>query len=222
MKYRIFSIITALLVTTSLFSQDVGLKNRIDSLSYAVGVSMHNGSKQFQLKLNYDLLVKGVLAADAEEAIFDVDEANSYIQKVEKQARDTEAKLISTQGYEFLKENMKQEGIVVTQSGLQYMVIKQGDGPKPTATDKVKVHYVGYLLDGTKFDSSHDRGDAAVFNLSSIIVGWQEALKLMAVGSEYVIYCPPHLAYGDRAMGDDIKPGSTLMFEIQLLDIVTE
>jgi FKBP-type peptidyl-prolyl cis-trans isomerase len=116
---------------------------------------------------------------------------------------------------------MKVDGIVVTESGLQYRVIKQGTGPKPTANAKVKVHYVGYTLDGTKFDSSHDRGEAAVFTLDNIIQGWQEALQLMPVGSEYVIYCPPNLAYGDRSMsGDVIKPGSTLIFEIQLLDIV--
>ena len=122
----------------------------------------------------------------------------------------------------FLEENSKREGVKVTESGLQYEVITEGSGPKPTAEDKVKVHYTGTLVNGTKFDSSVDRGEPIEFNLNGVIAGWTEGLQLMPVGSKYRLYIPYDLGYGTRGAGQDIPPFAALVFEVELLDITTE
>ena len=106
-----------------------------------------------------------------------------------------------------------------TASGLQYKVVKEGTGKKPLATDKVKVHYKGTLLDGTVFDSSYDRGEPITFPLNGVIKGWTEGLQLMSEGSKYILYIPSDLGYGDRGAGAQIKPGATLIFEVELLEV---
>lgn len=219
MKTRLFISLLALSITSTLFSQDIVLKTRLDSVSYAVGVSMFEGSKQFNMNLDYDMLATSFLAAADSSAIMNPDEANNYLRWVYQHLVETNTKKNIELGENFLKENMKAEGVQVTQSGLQYIVIKQGEGTKPTLADKVKVDYVGYLLDGTIFDSSKDRGEPVVFDVNAVIDGWKEALQLMSTGSEFVIWVPSNLAYGNRAMGEDIKPGSTLMFEMELLEV---
>ena len=123
-------------------------------------------------------------------------------------------------GENFLAENGKREGVVTTTSGLQYEIIKKGNGATPTANDKVRVHYHGTLIDGTVFDSSIDRGEPAEFGVSQVIKGWTEALQLMPVGSKWKLYIPYDLAYGDKEVSEEIKPYSTLIFEVELLDIV--
>jgi FKBP-type peptidyl-prolyl cis-trans isomerase len=120
----------------------------------------------------------------------------------------------------FLDQNGKKEGVTTTASGLQYEVLKKGEGAKPKATDTVKVHYHGTLLDGTVFDSSVTRGEPAQFGVKQVIKGWTEALQLMPVGSKYKLVIPAKLAYGNRAMGDKITPASTLVFEVELLEIL--
>lgn len=197
----------------------VKLENRKDSLSYMVGVSMYQGSHQFQLTLDYDMVAKGFLAAADSVAVVDVETANNYIRQVSEQVKSAELNSTKEMGKKFMEENRKAEGIVETQSGLQYRVIQEGYGPSPGPEDVVKVHYTGYLLDGTKFDSSIDRGEPAEFPLNRVIPGWTEVLQLMKPGAEYVVYIPPQLAYGDRQTGGVIPAGSTLIFEIQLLDI---
>lgn len=122
-------------------------------------------------------------------------------------------------GKEFLEENAKKDGVMVTDSGLQYEVLEEGEGEKPSATDEVTVHYHGTLLDGTVFDSSVERGKPSSFTLNRVIPGWTEGLQLMTVGSKYRFYIPYDLAYGDRATGDKIKPYSALVFEVELLEI---
>jgi len=122
-------------------------------------------------------------------------------------------------GQNFLAENAKKEGVITTASGLQYEVIKKGNGPLPKDTDKVKVHYHGTLVDGTVFDSSVDRGQPAEFGVTQVIKGWVEGLQLMPVGSKYKFYIPQELAYGSQSQGQ-IKPFSTLIFEVELLEIV--
>ncbi|NDV46821.1 FKBP-type peptidyl-prolyl cis-trans isomerase [Paludibacter sp. 221] len=122
------------------------------------------------------------------------------------------------EGEEFLAENKTKPGVVTTESGLQYKVVKTGKGKKPTATDKVKVHYHGTLIDGTVFDSSINRGEPITFGVSQVIAGWTEALKLMPVGSKWILYIPQELAYGTRDMGT-IQPYSALIFEVELLGI---
>ena len=121
---------------------------------------------------------------------------------------------------EFLKQNADREAVVTLPSGLQYEVIKKGDGPKPTQTDRVKVHYRGTLMDGTVFDSSIERNRPASFGVTGVIKGWTEALQLMPVGSRWKLYIPQHLAYGEQAKGNDIEPFSLLIFEVELLEIL--
>ena len=119
----------------------------------------------------------------------------------------------------FLADNKTKEGVKTTASGLQYKVIKEGKGEIPTETSRVKVHYKGTLIDGTEFDSSYKRNEPATFGVNQVIKGWTEALKLMPVGSKWELYIPQELAYGDRQTGGQIKPFSTLIFEVELLDI---
>ena len=119
----------------------------------------------------------------------------------------------------FLADNKAKEGVKTTASGLQYKVIKEGKGEIPTETSRVKVHYKGTLIDGTEFDSSYKRKEPATFGVNQVIKGWTEALKLMPVGSKWELYIPQELAYGDRQTGGQIKPFSTLIFEVELLDI---
>jgi FKBP-type peptidyl-prolyl cis-trans isomerase FkpA len=123
------------------------------------------------------------------------------------------------EGQAFLAANKTKPGVMTTASGLQYQVMTQGSGPKPKATDKVKVNYVGTLLDGKEFDSSIKRGQPAVFPLNGIIPAWSEGLQLMNVGSKYKLFVPPNLAYGERGAGQDIGPNSVLIFEVELLGI---
>ena len=142
--------------------------------------------------------------------------ANGYIQTAIDNIKYGETK---AQGEEFLAANKLREGVITTESGLQYEVIKQGKGPKPTADSKVKVHYHGTLIDGTVFDSSVDRGEPIEFSLNQVIKGWTEGVQLMPVGSKYKFYIPQDLGYGSRAAGQ-IPPYSTLIFEVELLGIV--
>ena len=123
-------------------------------------------------------------------------------------------------GNKFLEENKVKEGVTTTESGLQYEIIIVGEGTIPTADSKVRVHYHGTLLDGTVFDSSVDRGEPATFGVNQVIKGWTEALQLMPVGSKWKLVIPSALAYGDRGAGGDIGPNSTLIFEVELLEIV--
>ena len=123
------------------------------------------------------------------------------------------------EGEAFLKENAAKEGVVTLPSGLQYMVLKEGFGPKPTLTENVTVHYHGTLIDGTVFDSSVDRGEPLTFTVNQVVKGWQEALQLMPMGSKWKIFVPSELGYGRRARGDKIKPNSVLIFEMELLSI---
>lgn len=137
---------------------------------------------------------------------------------MEKQAA-AKAQEVKAAGAKFLAENGKREGVKTTASGLQYEVVKQGDGPKPVPTDKVNVHYHGTLLSGKVFDSSVQRGEPITFGVQEVIKGWTEALQLMNVGSKYKLYIPADLAYGDNGAGPDIGPGETLVFEVELLKI---
>src|SRR5215217_7562921 len=123
-------------------------------------------------------------------------------------------------GEDFLETNKQREGVHTTSTGLQYEVLTEGSGPKPKATDKVKCHYHGTLIDGTVFDSSVQRGQPATFPLNMVIKGWTEALQLMSVGSKWRLFLPPQLAYGERQTGSVIGPNSTLIFDVELLDIV--
>ena len=147
-------------------------------------------------------------------------EAQQYLQTYFVEAQAREAAKSKEEGEKFLADNKTKEGVITTESGLQYQVITEGTGVKPTAEDRVKVHYTGTLLDGTKFDSSVDRGEPAEFGVSQVIKGWTEGLQIMPAGSKYIFWIPSELAYGERGAGQDIKPNSVLKFEVELLEVI--
>lgn len=208
---------------------NVKLESSTDSVSYAIGVLVgSNNNKQLESApgtedLDLEVMLAAFRAATLKEdtKISEAD-ANQIIQKFFQDASEREAQASLEEGSAFLEENKAREGVVVTESGLQYEVLTEGTGAKPTAEDRVRVHYHGTLIDGTVFDSSVDRGEPAVFGVGQVIRGWTEALQLMPVGSKWKLYIPSELAYGPRAAGPDIGPNSTLIFEVELLEIVKE
>ena len=147
------------------------------------------------------------------------DEARNFIQAFQTKMKEKQYADVKAEGVKFLAENAKKDSVMTTESGLQYKVIKQGTGAVPTETDKVKVHYEGRLIDGTVFDSSLERGEPTSFPVNGVIKGWTEALKMMPVGSEWEVYIPQELAYGENGAGQNIPPYATLIFKMQLLDI---
>lgn len=210
--------------------KSASLKTGADSVSYAIGVSTGASYKENLKTLpgdpaNVDDLIAGFIQAvkgDSAALKMTPEAAQAYIQTYFQEASAREAQKVKEEGEKFLADNKTKDGIITTESGLQYKVETEGTGVKPTAEDKVKVHYTGTLLDGTKFDSSVDRGEPMEFGVGQVIKGWTEILQLMPVGSKYVIWVPSELAYGPQGAGRDIKPNSVLKFEIELLDIVKD
>ena len=174
-----------------------------------------------EYRINKNELIAGFMAALNDKSVVTPEQAGEYLNTAveEVKAKISEKKYgsIKKEGEEFLKENAEKEGVVTTPSGLQYKVIKEGTGEKPAADSKVMVMYKGTLIDGTEFDSSKEPVE---FRVGSVVKGWQEALTMMPVGSKWMLYIPYDLGYGERGAGADIKPFSTLIFEIELLDIV--
>lgn len=201
-------------------SGEVTLSNETDSLSYALGVNIGENAKRGGFEtINYEAFAKGMEGVYSDNAIMTAEVAGTYINEVMMAKESAKAQVAKGEGEKFLAENAKKAGVVTTPSGLQYEVIKEGTGATPTAEDVVTVHYHGTLTDGTVFDSSVERGEPATFPLNQVIAGWTEGLQLMKEGAKYRFYIPSNLAYGDRAMGDVIKPGSTLIFDVELLKV---
>lgn len=206
--------------------KSANLQNGVDSASYAIGVNTGAGYKENLKTLpggeaNVDALIAGfVQAIKGDSTQMSPAEAQSFLQNYFVEASAKEAAKNKEAGEAFLAENKTKDGVITTESGLQYKVEVEGTGAKPTAEDRVKVHYTGTLLDGTKFDSSIDRGEPAEFGVTQVIAGWTEGLQIMPVGSKYIFWIPSELAYGERGAGADIKPNSTLKFEVELLEIV--
>ena len=170
--------------------------------------------------LDLDIMKQAINSAmNGDSLLVDANLSQSVIQAylARKQKQKGEAGMQI--GKKFLEENKKKQGVIELPDGLQYMVMKEGTGPLPTANDTVSVHYHGTLIDGTVFDSSVERGEPAEFPVGAVIKGWTEALQLMKVGSKYKLFIPSDLAYGDRAAGPKIGPNSTLIFEVELLTI---
>ncbi|MDP4269344.1 MAG: FKBP-type peptidyl-prolyl cis-trans isomerase [Bacteroidota bacterium] len=194
----------------------------MDKISYALGLSMGQNFLNTGIKtLNIEDFTRAIQAVYAnEKPEISYDEAkqviNTYFEKLQNEALEVNTKA----GEAFLAENAKNEGVVTLPSGLQYEIIKAGTGEKPKATDRVKCHYHGTLIDGRVFDSSVSRGEPAVFGVNQVIPGWVEALQLMPKGSTWKLYIPSELAYGQRGAGEMIAPNSTLIFEVELIDIV--
>ena len=194
---------------------------------YALGVDIGNNIKPLQDHIDLDALVDGLRdVMNEREPQISPAEVRQAVQAVEMRARESEAERrgehMATnldEGQAFLADNKTKDGVVETPSGLQYMVLTEGDGPSPSATDRVTVHYEGKLLDGTVFDSSYERGEPATFPLNGVIAGWTEGVQLMAVGSKFRFFIPANLAYGERGSGRDIGPNATLIFEVELLAI---
>lgn len=198
--------------------------------SYAIGMNMAQGMKSQDVPIDLDLLIQGLRDSFAgEDTRLSPQEMQQALQEFQQMMMQRQQEARAAQGATnqqeaeaFFAENKDNEGVVTTDSGLQYMVMEEGDGPKPTASDRVTVHYKGTLLDGTEFDSSYNRGQPATFPVSGVIQGWQEAIPLMSVGSKYKLWIPPDLAYGAQGQGPVIGPNQTLVFEVELLSIEEE
>jgi len=197
----------------------VDLENEKDKASYSLGMLIGQNTKNFG-DLNFDALIEGLMQQhNGEETELTIEEADATIREFQQKIAAGKAAEASAEGEAYLAENKNRDGVSVTDSGLQYEVITEGDGPKPAVTDTVSVHYVGTLLDGTEFDSSVARGEPAEFGLNGVIPGWTEGLQLMNTGSKYRFVIPSDLAYGERGAGGSIGPGATLIFEVELLEI---
>lgn len=200
----------------------VTLKTTEDSLSYAIGLSVANFYKQQDItNINTALVTRAINDVTRKnKLLIDEQQANSCIVGYMQKAKSAKASGNKKIGEDFLAANKLKPGVVTLPSGLQYLVLKEGTGPKPGPTDKVRCHYHGTLIDGRVFDSSVDRGQPIELTVNGVIPGWTEALQLMSVGSKWRLFVPSNLAYGDQQAGQLIAPGSTLIFEVELLDIV--
>jgi FKBP-type peptidyl-prolyl cis-trans isomerase FklB len=207
---------------TSARASTTTLKTELDSVSYAIGLSVANFYKQSNLtNINTALLVKAINdVKNNGKPLMDDQQANTCMMTFMQKAKTEKSAGNRKIGEEFLAANKSKPGVVALPSGLQYVVEKEGTGPKPGPTDKVKVHYHGTLIDGRVFDSSVDRGQPIELTVNGVIPGWTEALQLMPVGSKWKLFVPSNLAYGDQQAGPLIAPGSTLIFEVELLDII--
>jgi FKBP-type peptidyl-prolyl cis-trans isomerase len=207
------------------------IKSTADSLSYAFGINIYNSLTADSLFLDPMMIAKAMLDGKDGKPAMTEELARGTIMKfinereAQRAAKTAEMNKTTYQEYiaqneAFLAANKAKPGVTVTPSGLQYEVIKMGTGPKPTPENTVKVHYTGTLIDGTEFDSSVKRNEPAQFQVSGVIAGWTEALQLMPVGSKFKLCIPESIAYGATGAGGVIKPYSTLIFEVELLEIV--
>jgi len=208
----------------SVFGQDKStpLKDSKDKVSYSIGLNIGFNLKKQNVSINPDTFVLGLKDALAGKPQMTDEQVKETMTAFEKEMIDKQKAAgvkNGADGEKFLAENKKKEGVKATASGLQYKVVKEGTGAQPKEKDTVMANYRGTLIDGTEFDSSYKRGQPATFPVSGVIKGWTEALQMMKVGSKYQLFIPAKLAYGERAIGPDIGPNSTLIFEVELLDV---
>jgi len=203
------------------------LKTPKDKASYAIGMNIGKGLHKDSVDVDPAILLRGLKDGMAGgKTLLTDDEAKSAMVAIQADLRKKqEAKLAivgdsnKKEGDEFLAQNKTKEGVVTLPSGLQYKILKEGTGPKPSASDSVVCNYKGTLIDNTEFDSSYKRGQPATFPVTGVIKGWTEALQLMPVGSKWQLFVPSDLAYGERGQGPDITPNATLIFEVELISI---
>jgi FKBP-type peptidyl-prolyl cis-trans isomerase len=170
--------------------------------------------------VNYELMLAGIKAQHKDaETLITLDEAGESLQAQLEKTLATQTEENKSRGADYLKSHAEKEGVQVTESGLQYIVITEGDGVKPKPTDEVTVHYRGTLIDGSEFDSSYSRNAPTSFGVSQVIPGWTEGLQLMSIGSKFLFVIPYELGYGERGAGGSIGPYETLIFEVELLEI---
>ena len=223
----------AVLVIGTLFSCEnqvkevKSLETELDSVSYAVGLSMSSQLKNGFEDVNKEILIQAIRnGLDSTNLLLDSKDIQktiqTYFQKKQEENKKKELakfEVYKKEGLAFLEANKTKEGVKTTESGLQYVVLKEGKGRKPKTTDRVKVHYHGTTVDGTVFDSSVDRGTPSEFGVTQVIKGWTEGLQLMTVGSKYKFFIPQELAYGANPRPGIIKPYMALIFEVEVLDI---
>ena len=208
-----------------------GLATEKEQASYMIGMMMGKQLEPMKDEIDIDTIVKAIKSTLAgEKLLLDEKQAQSVstafgqrmqAKQIAKSLADAKTNLEA--GQKFLAENAKKPGVKTTASGLQYLVVTEGTGPKPKATDVVRVHYKGALLDGKTFDSSIERGEPVTFPLDGVVPGWQEGIQLMPVGSKYTLWIPGNLGYGEKGTpGGPIGPNATLVFDVELLDIVKQ
>ena len=206
----------------------IELKNKDDKTSYALGMDIGASFRNLPVNINLEAALAGVKDVFTgtkpilaqQEFVGIMQEFQQTMREAARKAQEKVSDNNKKQEVEFMTVNRKNEGVKETASGLQYKVLKEGSGAKPTRTSVVKVHYTGTLPDGRIFDSSEQRDEPATFPVNQVIAGWTEALQLMSVGSRYILYIPAALAYGARGAGEMIGPDQMLIFEVELLDIV--
>ncbi|MBC7849517.1 MAG: FKBP-type peptidyl-prolyl cis-trans isomerase [Chitinophagaceae bacterium] len=197
------------------------LKNQTDSFSYAIGVSIANFYREQGISnISSALVTKAINDCNVGKPALKDGDVNNIIMTYMQQARSQKSSAVRKEGEAFLLANKSKPGVITTASGLQYSIIKEGTGPKPLATDRVKVHYHGTTIKGEVFDSSVDRGQPYTSGVTDFIQGWVEALQLMPAGSKWRLFIPSNLAYGDSDSGPLIKAGSALVFDIELIEVV--
>jgi FKBP-type peptidyl-prolyl cis-trans isomerase FklB len=200
----------------------------MEKMSYALGMNVAGNITELPIELDFKQLIAAINdVSSGKKSALELDEYHKFMQQFQQQVQEAgraaAAKAAEANvkvGKEFLEANKAKEGVKVTASGLQYRIITEGSGAKPTAKDKVKVHYTGKLIDGKVFDSSVQRGEPAEFGVTQVIPGWVEGLQLMSVGSKYEFVIPSELAYGERGAGGAIPPCAVLVFEVELLEIM--
>jgi FKBP-type peptidyl-prolyl cis-trans isomerase FklB len=210
------------------------LQTEKEKMSYAVGVDTGRNLRQLETEVDLGLLIKGVKDGLSGEKLLMTEKElwatrNATQKEMRRKQTAERQKKASTRkmpgednkkaGEAFLAENKAKDGVVALPSGLQYKIVKAGDGRKPMETDTVECHYRGTLIDGTVFDSSYARGKPSTFKITGVIPGWREAIKLMPVGSKWELFIPPHLAYGEKGAGRNIGPNATLIFEVELVSV---
>jgi len=206
------------------------LKTEKDKVSYSFGVDVVRNLKRQRIEVDSDLFIKGIRdALSGGNLLMTDDEIRKIIAAYQAEMKQKRTKARATvakdavqnkkEGEAFLAENKVKEGVVTLPSGLQYKILKAGDGKNPTDSDTVVVNYQGTFIDGTEFDSSYAKGQPATFKVSGVITGWREALKLMAVGSKWQLFIPSQLAYGERGAAPNIGPNTALIFEMELIAI---
>ncbi len=197
------------------------LATQLDSVSYGIGLSIGQNLKKDNLvDISAEQIANGIKAVFSNDSsLLKIQDAQMTIQKYMQGKSAEKGKVNLDKGQKGLADNSKKTGVVTLPSGLQYIIIKEGTGAKPLATETVSVHYHGTLIDGTVFDSSVQRGQPAQFGVSQVIPGWTEALQLMPVGSKWKLWIPANLAYGERSPGSPIGPNEMLIFDVELLSI---
>jgi FKBP-type peptidyl-prolyl cis-trans isomerase FklB len=194
----------------------------MEKVSYALGLSLGNNLKSSGIdSLDYTKLAKGIAdVLEQNQTEMSAQEAQAIIGEFFQALQEKASAGAINEGKAFLAENVKRSEVITLESGLQYEIMTAANGPIPTATDKVKVHYHGSLINGTVFDSSVNRGEPATFGVTQVISGWVEALQLMPVGSKWKLFIPSNLAYGAQGAGQQIGPHTTLVFEVELIEII--